>query len=70
MVSPRQQHYPYSLEPQKYGTDLQQPFAVDMLRKLKNKEIIHIQKIVQSILYCARTVDMTVLMALSKIACK
>jgi hypothetical protein len=40
----------------------------DILQKLTDKEIKQLQKIVGSILYYARAVDMTLLMALSTIA--
>jgi hypothetical protein len=64
----RIQHCPYSPEPKRYGTDAQSPLPQDILRKLNDKEIKQVQKIVGSILYYARAVDMTVLMALSTIA--
>ncbi len=70
VVSSCRQHCPYSPEPQKYGTDAQQPIVEDMLRKLNKKEIKYIQEIFRSILYYVRVVDMTVLMALRTIACK
>jgi hypothetical protein len=54
----------------KYDADAQQPVAVIMLHKLNKKEIKRIWKIVGSILYYARMVDMTVLMALIIITSK
>ncbi len=62
------QHCPYSPEPKKYGADAQSPLPADKMRKLTDAEIKQVQKIVGSILYYARAVDMTVLMALSTIA--
>ncbi len=59
---------PYSPEPKRYGADAQAPLPQDISRKLNEKEIKQVQKIVGSILYYARAVDMTVLMALSTIA--
>ena len=64
----RIQHCPYSPEPKKYGAEAQAPLPQDTSRKLTEKEIKQVQKIVGSILYYARAVDMTVLMALSSIA--
>jgi hypothetical protein len=64
----RIQHCPYSPESKRYGADAQSPLPQDILRKLNEKEIKQVQKIVGSILYYARAVDMTVLMALSTIA--
>ena len=46
----------------------QTPLEVDSSPQLDEKGIKHVQKIVGSILYYARAVDMTVLMALSAIA--
>ncbi len=59
---------PYSPEPKKFGADAQTPLAVDPSPLLDEKGLKIVQKIVGSILYCARAVDMTVLMALSAIA--
>ncbi len=64
----RIQHCPYSLEPKRYGTDTQSPLPSDDTQKLTDSEIKQVQKIIGSILYYARAVDMTVLMALSTIA--
>jgi hypothetical protein len=68
VTSSRPQHCPYSPEPKKYGSEAQAPLPVDTSRPLGEKEIKGVQKIVGSILYYARAVDMTVLMALSTIA--
>jgi hypothetical protein len=64
----RVQHCPYAPEPKRYGINAQSPLPQDNTRKLNNKEIKQIQKIVGSILYYAWAVDMTVLMVLSTIA--
>jgi hypothetical protein len=64
----RKQHCPYLPEPKRYGTDAQSPLPHNDSQKLNNTEIKQVQKIVGSILYYARAVDMTVLMALSTIA--
>jgi len=64
----RIQHCPYSPEPKKYGAKAQSPLPQDNSRKLTEKEIKQVQKVVGSILYYARAVDMTVLMSLSSIA--
>ncbi len=61
------QHCLYSPEPKKYGAKAQSPLPQDDTRKLTDKEIKQVQKFVSSILYYARAVDMTVLMALSSI---
>ena len=61
----RIQHCPYSPEHKKYGAEAHPPLPQDNSRKLTNKEIKQVQKIVSSILYYARVVDMTVSMALS-----
>ncbi len=71
-VTSHPQHCPYSPEPKKYGSEAQAPLPIDTpidtSRPLGEKEIKAVQKIVGSILYYARAVDMTVLMALSTIA--
>jgi hypothetical protein len=62
------QHCLYSPEPKKYGADAQSPLPTDETCKLTDTEIKQVQQIVGSILYYVRTVDLTVLMALSTIA--
>ena len=52
----------------KYGAEAQSPLPQDNSRKLTEKEIRQVQKIVGSILYYAKAMDMTVLMVLSSIA--
>jgi hypothetical protein len=64
------QHCPYSPEPKKYGLEAQAPLPIDTSQPLGDKEIKAAQKIVGSILYYARAVDMMLLMALSTIASK
>ncbi len=59
---------PYSPEPKKFGTEAQSSLPPDSSPKLDAKGIKRVQQIVGSILYYARAVDMTVLMALSAIA--
>ncbi len=58
---------PYSPVPKKFGADTHKPLVVDSSPLLGEKGLKRVQKIVGSILYYARTVDMTVLMALSAI---
>ena len=48
----RVQHCPYSPEPKKYDAKAQSPLPQDNSRKLTNKEIKQLQKIVGSILLC------------------
>ena len=62
------QHCPYTPAPKQYGAEAQAPLPVDISPKLSDDEIKEIQRIVGSILYYARAVDITVLMALSSIA--
>ena len=64
----RIQHCPYLPEPKRYGADAQSPLPQDISQKLTDNKIKKVQKIVGSILYYTRAVDMTVLMALSSIA--
>jgi hypothetical protein len=68
VTTSRPQHCPYAPEPKKYGSEAQAPLPIDTSQPLGDKEIKAVQKIVGSILYYARAVDMTVLMALSTIA--
>jgi hypothetical protein len=68
IVSGHIQACPYSPEPITYGAKAQAPLAPDTSPKLSAKDIKQVQKIVGSILYYARAVDMTVLMALSSIS--
>jgi hypothetical protein len=67
-VLPTSQKCPYSPAPKQYGMEAQAPLPPDSSPKLDKAGIKCVQKIVGSILYYARDVDMTVLMALSRIA--
>jgi hypothetical protein len=62
------QHCPYAPAPKQYGAKAQAPLPVNISPKLSPREIKEIQHIIGSILYYARAVDITVLMALSSIA--
>ncbi len=64
----RIQNCPYSPEPTQFGLDAQAPLVPDKTALLNMRGIKRIQQIIGSILYYARTVDMTILMALSSIA--
>jgi hypothetical protein len=70
VVSTCPQHCPYSPKPKKYGSEAQYPLPLDMMCKLSNAKINQVQKIVGSILYHVRGVDMMVLMAPNTIASK
>ncbi len=59
---------PYTPAPKTFGAQVQTPLEVDSSPQLDEKGIKCIQKIVGSILYYARAVNMTVLMTLSAIA--
>jgi hypothetical protein len=59
---------PYTPAPKKFGAQAQTPLEDYSSPLLDEKGIKRVQKIVGSILYYARAVDMTVLMALSGIA--
>ncbi len=62
-----QSYCPYSPLPKQYGAQAQAPLLINISPKLAPAEIKEIQCI-GSILYYARAVDITVLMALSSIA--
>jgi hypothetical protein len=64
------QHCPYAPAPKQYGAKAQAPLPIDISPKLSPAEIKKIQRVIRSILYYARAVDITVLMALSSIAIK
>jgi hypothetical protein len=59
---------PYLPEPKKFGTEAQATHPPGSTPKLVAKGMKPVQKIVGSILFYARAVNMTVLMALSSIA--
>jgi hypothetical protein len=68
-IIPKQiQSCPYSPEPKQFGSEVQSPLPPDSTSKLDKKGVKRIQQMVRSILYYARAVDMTVLIALSTIA--
>jgi hypothetical protein len=64
------QHCPYAPTPRQYGAKSQAPILHDISTKLFADKIKEIQRIIGSILYYARAVNITVLMALSSIAIK
>ena len=64
----RAQTCPYLPEPKLNGARAQAPLPDDNSKPLDKKGIQKIQQIADSILYYARAVDMTVIMALSSIA--
>jgi hypothetical protein len=64
------QHCPYTPAPKQYGAKAQAPVPANISPKLSDDKIKVIQCVVGSILYYARVVDITVLMALSSIASK
>ena len=68
IVPDRVQTCPYAPEPVSYGAKAQAPLAPDTTPRLDAKDVKRVQKIVGSILYYARAVDMTVLIGLSSIA--
>ncbi len=59
---------PYTPAPKQFGSEAQRPLPPDLSPLLDKKGIRRVQQIVGSILYYARAVDMTVLMALSTLA--
>ena len=64
----RPQHSPYKAPPKKYGKDAQDPIPDDKSPKVDAKRIKRIQQVIGGVLYYARAVDSTVLVALSAIA--
>jgi hypothetical protein len=65
---PKPQHCPYAPQPEQFGSKAQRPLPPNTSLLLSNADIKHVQRIIGSILYCARAVDLTMLMALSTIA--
>ena len=63
----KQQHSPFPCDPKKYGAAAQEPLPHDDYPKLDEKGIKRIQQLVGTILYYARSVDTTALMALSQL---
>ena len=68
VVPNRLQSCPYAPEPKKFEATAQAPAPPNDTPKLNDAGIKRVQKIVGSILYYARAMDMTVLMALGSIA--
>ncbi len=64
------QHCPYTPAPNQYGAKAQAPLPANISPKLSDDKIKEIQRVIRSILYYARAVDITILMALSSIASK
>jgi hypothetical protein len=62
------QHCPYSPQPEQYGSEAECPIDPDTSPPLSEAEIKEVQCVVRSILYYARAVDLTILIALSTIA--
>jgi hypothetical protein len=62
------QHCPYSPLPKQFGSEAQRPLPPDTSPPLSKDNIKHVKRIIGSILYYTRAVDLTVLMALSTIA--
>jgi hypothetical protein len=61
---------PYLPAPKQFGSEAQAPLPEDTSPQLDEAGICCVQRIIGSILYYARAVDMTVLMTLSTIASK
>jgi hypothetical protein len=57
------QHCSYAPQPNQFGSKAQRPLPPDTSPLLSNADIKHIQRIISSILYYARAVNLTVLMA-------
>lgn len=64
----RPQHSPYKAPPKKFGKEAQDPLPDDKSPMVDAKRIKRIQQIIGGVLYYARAVNSTVLMALSAIA--
>jgi len=62
------QNCPFSPQPKQYGSEAQRPIKPDTSPPLSKDQKKQVQRVVGSILYYARAVDLTVLMALSTIA--
>ena len=67
--TPKQpQHAPYPCAPKTYVKSAQDPIATDNSPPAGQEGITHVQKVVGSILYYARSVDSTLLVALNTLA--
>ena len=64
----RPQHCLYAPIPKQYGSKSQRPLPPDTSPSLSKEDIRQVQQVIGSILYYARAVDLTCLMALSTIA--
>ena len=64
----RAQHCPYTPAPIKYGAKTQEPLPTDTSERLDKDGQKYIQQVVGSLLYYARAVDITILLALNEIA--
>ena len=62
------QHSPHAAPPRLFGLDAQKPVEHDTLPVLPPDRIKRIQQIIGTIMYYARAVDLTTLIALSSIA--
>jgi hypothetical protein len=67
IVSKCNQTCPYTPAPKQFGSEAQSPLPPDLSPKLDKAGIKKVQKNVGSILYYARAINMTVLVALSTI---
>ena len=68
IVSWKGQTCPYSPAPKQYGSEAQAPLPPNTSKLLLKAGIKRVQKIVGTILYYARAINMTDIMALSTIA--
>ena len=66
--SKRTQYSPYPAAPKVFGAAAQEPAPDDEAPEATEDEVTYIQQVVGTILYYARVVDITVLMALSTLA--
>jgi hypothetical protein len=69
-MSAKPQHCPHTPKPHQYGSNAQPLLPLDTSPPLSVANIKHIQEVIGSILYYARAFDLTVMMALRKIASK
>jgi hypothetical protein len=66
----KQQHCPYAPQPKQYGSKAQRPLPQDTSPPLSKDNIKQVQRVIESILYYTRAVNLMDLMALSTIASK
>jgi hypothetical protein len=69
-IPTKPQHCSYTPQPCQFGSDVHYLLPIDTPPPLLDANIKHIQGVIGSILYYARAIDLTVLMALSTIASK